>query len=57
MPVLKIKKNGSWVEVWGATSENDSLAKTYLLEDENGNQLTGVLVDEFTIFTFIDTII
>ena len=21
MPVLKIKKNGSWVEVWGATSD------------------------------------
>lgn len=25
--------------------------KTFLLEDENGNQMTGVVVDELTIFT------
>lgn len=24
MPVLKIKKNGSWVEVWGATNSGSS---------------------------------
>lgn len=25
--------------------------KTFLIEDENGNQLTGIVVDELTIFT------
>lgn len=25
--------------------------KTFLLEDENGNQLTGIVVDELTVFT------
>jgi len=25
--------------------------KTFLLEDQNGNQLTGIVVDELTIFT------
>lgn len=34
---------------------NSGFAKTYLLEDEYGNQLTGVLVDELTIFTATDS--
>jgi hypothetical protein len=25
--------------------------KTFLLEDENGNQMTGIVVDELTVFT------
>lgn len=25
--------------------------KSFLLEDENGNQLTGIVVDEFTLLT------
>ena len=27
------------------------LGKTYLLEDNDGNQFTGILVDELTVFT------
>ena len=50
MPVLKVKKNGEWVEVLGYVDGYES-TKTFLLEDENGNQLTGVVVDEFTVFT------
>lgn len=33
---------------------SSGFAKTYLLEDESGNQFTGVLVDELTIFTATD---
>ena len=33
---------------------SSGFGKTYLLEDESGNQLTGVLVDELTIFTATD---
>ena len=28
-----------------------AFGKTFLLEDENGQQLTGIVVDELTIFT------
>lgn len=28
-----------------------SFGKTFLIEDQDGNQLTGVVVDELTIFT------
>lgn len=30
---------------------SSGFGKTFLLEDENGNQLTGIVVDELTIFT------
>lgn len=36
MPVLKIKKNGSWVEVWGATNSSSGVA--------NAPKLTKVLM-------------
>ena len=37
MPVLKIKKNGSWVEVWGATNSESSGAA-------NAPKLTRILM-------------
>ena len=54
MPVLKIKQNGTWVEVWGALSGSTSESNTFIIEDSAGNQLTGVVVDEFTLFTATD---
>ena len=50
MPVLKIKQNGSWVEVWGAIN-SDSISGTVLIEDEQGNQFMGAVVDDITVVT------
>ncbi len=33
---------------------SSGFGKTFLLEDESGNQLTGVVVDEVTLFTATD---
>ena len=40
MPVLKIKKNGCWVEVWGSTSSG-SCAKTQSSVTLLANEWTG----------------
>ena len=50
MPVLKIKKNGFWVEVWGATSYLPEYGQTVLIVDENNNQIPAVVVEDRTVF-------
>jgi hypothetical protein len=32
-----------------------SIGKTFILVDENGNELTGVVVDKTTLFTAVDS--
>lgn len=49
MPVLKIKKNGSWIEVWGSTG--DGFGQSFVIEDIDGNTFTGIVVDEVTVLT------
>lgn len=50
MPVLKIKQNGLWVEVWGAASYIPEYGQTVLIVDGYNNEIPAIVVEERTIF-------